>query len=150
MYFIRHFQFSILNFKLTMRRLLFSTIIVLLLSACTPSSPTQTTKPATDRPNLIVWAQTTCPHCQKFIPEVETLLNHYPQVSVFVNVLDNKQFSTKLPQGNRPELNYANFTGHSCLSVPAWVIIDNDGKLLDFSCGGSKGIETIKNTLNKL
>ncbi len=108
-----------------------------------------------NKPSFIVFAGTYCGHCRVLIPELEKEIwdNYKDKVDIWVNVIDGqtgKTFPvTRIAQGFDPALSYDEIMV-DCSYVPAYVVLDKDGKQVLRSCGSEKTIDDIKNTLNNL
>ena len=105
------------------------------------------------KPSVLVFSSTSCPHCQQAMPLFESEIwdKYKEDVSVFLNVLDQKEFpETKIPQGYDPDMNFEILTGEECGVVPSWVVLNSDGEVKSASCGVEKGMEVIIVSLNEL
>ena len=105
------------------------------------------------KPSVIFLAGTFCPHCQDAMPKYETEVwdKYNEEANIFVNVVDKKKFpQERIAQGYEAALTFKILTGEDCGYVPSWVVLDKDGKLVDSSCGASKGIEKITELLDGL
>ena len=105
------------------------------------------------KPSLIVFAGTYCGHCKTMIPELEKeIWNRYRlEANIWVNVIDGstgKRFDVKdIAQGYNPNLEYDKIMG-DCSYVPAYVVLDKDGKQILRSCGSEKTITEIKQAID--
>lgn len=104
------------------------------------------------KPSLIVFAGTYCGHCVTMIPELEKeIWNRYRlEANIWINVIDGstgKRFNVKdIAQGYNPNLDYDKIMGN-CRYVPAYVVLDKDGKQILRSCGSEKTIAEIKSAI---
>lgn len=103
------------------------------------------------KPVVIFWGMTTCPHCRDAIgPFSEKVYDVYKNDAyIWGNILDKKKFPATVPQGYNPNLKYSAITGDTCKYVPSWILVDEQGNIIDKSCG-TKEISLIAPELKSL
>ena len=98
-----------------------------------------------------VWfVATWCPHCQEEVPILQKFYNDFSwQVNMEINVLDNKPFPgvKTLPQNTKNAKSYKDYTNQDCGYVPSYVILDENGKVIEKQCGAKLTYEDLKNKL---
>jgi len=89
------------------------------------------------KPVVIFWGLSTCPHCKEAIgPFEEDVYKVYKDDAyIWGNILDKKKLPSTVPQGYNENLKYSAITGESCKYVPSWILIDEEGNIIDKSCG---------------
>jgi len=105
------------------------------------------------RPSLIVFAGTYCVHCRNLIPELEKEIwsRYRLEANIWINVMDGASGTrfdvNEIPQGYNQNLDYEAIIG-DCSYVPAYVVLDKNGKQILRSCGAEKTIDEIKQAIN--
>ena len=104
------------------------------------------------RPSLIVFAGTYCVHCRNLIPELEKEIwsRYRLEANIWINVMDGASGTrfdvNEIPQGYNQNLDYEAIIG-DCSYVPAYVVLDKNGKQILRSCGAEKTIDEINKQL---
>ncbi|MBW2998347.1 hypothetical protein KY321_02300 [Candidatus Woesearchaeota archaeon] len=134
---------------------LFLLLMVLFLVGCVSSEVISQFSSLDDfkgKPSMILFASTTCPHCVDSVPVLrdDIYLDYKNDTNIWINVVNKRRFVTDVPQGFNKRLDFQEITGQECNYVPSWLILDENGNLVDSSCGSQKDLKIVKEILNEL
>jgi hypothetical protein len=130
-------------------------LLVFFLFACTVQElpeDANVTQQEQDKAMLVIFAATYCSACRAEMPILKERIAdvHGDRLDIWVNVIDQGRFNVDVPQGFDPELTYEGLTGQSCRYVPSWVLLDEEGNLVNHSCGTEKSLGELLESLQTL